>query len=99
MDVDDPSNFRSSLVPDGLLNLGLVDEWCHSRCREESSDQFQNVGVALVGIIETGCVDKDDLSSVESEFIRELNFCGARSQVQPNAEARSAGLVDKLNRW
>ena len=99
MDVNDPSNFRSSLVPDGLLDLGRVEKRCHPRCRKESGDQFQNIGVALVGIIETGCVDEDDLSSVESEFIRELNFCGARFQVQPNAEARSAGLVDKLNRW
>ena len=76
-----------------------MDGYYYSRCCQKRGNQSQNIGVALVGIVEAWRVKKDDLSPIESELIRELNIRSTRFQTRPDAKARVAGHVDELNWW
>ena len=44
---------------------------CHSRYRKKSGNQVQDAGVALIGIIETRCIDQDEAGS--AGHVDELN--------------------------
>jgi hypothetical protein len=51
-----------------------VGDGLHSRCGQECRDQLQDIGITLVCIIEAGRIDEEYASSVEGEFIGELDL-------------------------
>lgn len=54
-----------------------VDGYRYPRYRQECCNLFQDFGVAHVGIVEAGSINEDDLSSVEDELVRDLDFGSA----------------------
>ena len=52
---------------------------------QESCDKLQNVRIALRGVVEPRGIDENDLSSVKSEHVRELDLGRARLQVRSDS--------------
>jgi hypothetical protein len=80
MDVNDPCELRSILVASG--NQGSDRGWTWMprlclRCGQKGCDRPQDIRIALRGIVESRCIDEHHPSSVEGEFISELNLSRA----------------------
>ena len=77
MDVDDSCELRPFLVSVGELSLHDREtanaDACLLGC-EEKRDHLQNLRITLRSVIESRGVDESHSSSVENEFIRELNL-------------------------
>jgi len=69
----------------------------YSRGRQKRGNQFQDIGVTFVGVVEARCVNQDDFSPIEGEFICELYFRSTRFQVHPDTKVGAASHIDELN--
>ena len=99
MDVDDPSELRSSLIPVedfSLEDREMANADMDLRGGQESRDQLQNLGVALCSVVEPRGVDENYSLPIESELIRELDLGRARLQAHSDPQIRAACAVDKL---
>jgi len=68
----------------------------YSRDLEEGCDRPKYVYIALRGIVESGCIDQNDTTTVEIESL--CHLCGActRSQSSTNAKFGPADEVNEL---
>jgi len=66
------------------------------RSGQEGSDILQDVRIALCGVVESWCIDEDHTSSIEVEFVRELDLSRAGPQVHPDPQTRMTDKVDEL---
>ena len=73
-----------------------VGEKLFSRCRQECCDHVQDIGITLVRIIKTGCIDKKNALFVEGEFIGGLDLGSARLQACFGTEIGTAAHIDEL---
>ena len=81
MDVDDSGKLGSFLVP--VRRFGSEDRETtnadvHLRSGQESGNHFQNVRIALRGVVETRGIDESYTPSVESELVCELDLGSTR---------------------
>jgi len=68
----------------------------HSRGCKEGCDHFEDICVAPRGIVESGCIDQNDTTTVQIEITRELYGVRARPQPSANAEVGSADEIGEL---
>ena len=50
------------------------------RCSQERCDQFQNIRIALCGIVESRGIDENDRFSIEGKLIRAFDLSRGRLQ-------------------
>ena len=68
----------------------------HSRGGQESCDEFQNIGIALCGVVESRGIDQNDPPPVEGEHVRECDLSRTRLQVLSDDQMRITRFIDKL---
>jgi len=70
--------------------------WLHLRRLQERRDQLQDIGIALVRIIEAWCIDKEYALPIEGEFIGKLDLGSTGFQVCPDTKIGTAAHIDEL---
>lgn len=60
------------------------------------SDELQDVSVCQGRIVESGCINQDDLLSAHGEGRRRLHLIGATFQARTFSKVRSRRQVDEL---
>ena len=56
----------------------------YSRSGQKSRDELQDIRITLCGVVESGGVDENDPSFIESERVPKLDLGRTRIQVLPN---------------
>lgn len=76
--------------------MKLISQKSHLRRRQECCDQLQDIGIALVRIVEAGRINKEHALPVKGELIGELNRSSTRSQIRSNTKPGTATRIDEL---